>query len=105
VYLEVVQEPGLDRHQWESEWQALEPELADAPVEALPELHELVGRMLSERQIQENGDPELTRDYETAGEIVRRIEARESIDPGDVAQAIAGLRGIYETLVAERSAP
>src|SRR5918998_1711158 len=33
-----MQEPGLDRHEWESELQALEPELEDDPLGALPEL-------------------------------------------------------------------
>jgi hypothetical protein len=100
-----VQEPGLDRHEWESEWQALEPELADSPVEALPELHDLVGRMLRERQVSKGEEPELRRDYEAAGEIVRRIDAGETVDPGDVAQAVDGLRGVYETIIAERAAP
>jgi hypothetical protein len=35
-------ESGLDRHEWESQWQALEEQLADAPAEALPELDALV---------------------------------------------------------------
>jgi hypothetical protein len=100
-----MQEPGLDRHSWESEWQALEPELADSPVEALPELHDLVGRMLRDRQLSEGEDPELRSDHEAAGEIVRRIEVGETVDPGDVAQAIDGLRRVYDTIVAERSAP
>ena len=42
-------EPGLDRHEWESEWQALEPEHGDAPADALPEVDDLVARMLEER--------------------------------------------------------
>jgi hypothetical protein len=106
VHVEAVSsEPGLDRHGWESEWQALEPELADAPVEALPELYALVGRMLVERGIADGGEPELERDYEAAGDIVRRIEAGEAIDPGDAAQAILGLRAVYETILVERGAP
>ena len=42
-------EPGLDRHEWETEWQALEPLVVDSPAEALPEVDRLVGRMLAER--------------------------------------------------------
>jgi hypothetical protein len=41
-----VRDPGLDRHEWETKWQGLEPLVADAPTEALPELAALVGRML-----------------------------------------------------------
>jgi hypothetical protein len=41
-----VRDPGLDRHEWETEWRALEPVVADSPAESLPELDDLVGRML-----------------------------------------------------------
>jgi hypothetical protein len=43
-----MREPGLDRHLWESEWQALEPLVRDDPDEALPELDRLLERMLLE---------------------------------------------------------
>jgi hypothetical protein len=33
-----VVEPGLDRHEWETEWQGLAPLVVDSPSEALPEL-------------------------------------------------------------------
>jgi hypothetical protein len=42
-------EPGLDRYAWESEFETLEPELRDDPAAALPELADLVVRMLDER--------------------------------------------------------
>ena len=41
-------EPGLDRHEWESEWQALADDLREDPAAALPELDGLVARMLEE---------------------------------------------------------
>jgi hypothetical protein len=41
-------EPGLDRHEWESEWAQLEPLVVDSPVEALGDLDDLVRRMLVE---------------------------------------------------------
>ena len=41
-----MSEPGLDRHEWQTEWEALEPLVADSPAESLPELDNLVGRML-----------------------------------------------------------
>ena len=43
-----MHDPGLDRHEWESEMQALEEQLGESPGDALPELDELVGRMLEE---------------------------------------------------------
>jgi hypothetical protein len=30
-------EPGLDLHEWQTEWEALEPLVEDSPREALPE--------------------------------------------------------------------
>src|SRR5439155_21246384 len=44
-----VVEPGLDRHEWETEWQAREPLVADSPAEALSELAELVERGMAGR--------------------------------------------------------
>ena len=44
-------EPGLDRHDWESEWQQLEPLVRDSPAETLPELHDLLVRLLPDREI------------------------------------------------------
>jgi hypothetical protein len=41
-------EPVLDRHEWESEMQALEADIRDSPAEALRELDDLVSRMLEE---------------------------------------------------------
>ena len=41
-------EPGLDRHEWEGEMSAIEEQLSENPEESLPELDELVGRMLVE---------------------------------------------------------
>ena len=35
-----MSEPGLDRHEWETEWEQLEPDLEDSPSEALNELDE-----------------------------------------------------------------
>ena len=42
-------EPGLDRHEWESQWQALAEQVEDSPAEALPELDSLIAGMLEER--------------------------------------------------------
>jgi hypothetical protein len=107
-----MQEPGLDRHEWESELETLEPELRDSPAEALPDLADLVERMLNERGFQmedplarEGNEPEIIREYRSAREVSDRTERGESVDPGDVAAAINGLRALYDHLLSERTAP
>jgi hypothetical protein len=106
-----MQEPGLDRHEWESEMQALEEDLADSPGDALPELADLIERMLVGRGYDleepvtvEGEDPDVVREYEAAREISDLAEKGEA-DPGDIAQAINGLRALYDYLIVERSAP
>lgn len=105
-------EPGLDRHEWESEWASLEEDLADAPREGLPYLHELMSRMLRERGIldqsfvaREGADPELLRPWETAGELVRKLDSGEDVEVEDVTEAIENYRELFETVLAERTPP
>jgi hypothetical protein len=106
-------EPGLDRHEWESEWQALEEQLADAPAQALTDVDDLVERMLAERGYsvtdpvaQEGDDREIVAEFLAAREITRLVEAgSEDVSPGDVAAAVNGYRAIFDYLIAERSAP
>jgi hypothetical protein len=108
-----VQEPGLGRHEWESEWQQLEPLVLDAPRETLPELHDLVRRMLEERGYaidegvaREGNDPEIIAEYLSAREVTRRAErGGEDLPPGDVADAVASYRNLYEHLLESRGAP
>jgi hypothetical protein len=71
-------EPGLDRHEWESEWQALEEQLADAPASALTDIDDLVERMLLERGYaiddpvaREGDDREVVAEFLAAREITR----------------------------------
>jgi hypothetical protein len=105
-------EPGLDLHEWESEWQALEPLVEDSPREALPELDRLLERMLEARGFAPNdpvvaqGDePEILANFRAAREITRRDASFADISLGDVAQAIEDYRLVYETLVEQRAAP
>jgi hypothetical protein len=108
-----MQEPGLDLHEWESRWQALEEQIEDSPAEALPEMDRLVEEMLEARGYA-LGDPvaragddrEIVAEFLAAREITRLVEAdSEGVSPGDVAAAINGYRSIYEYIVAERSSP
>jgi hypothetical protein len=104
-------EPGLDRHEWESEWQRLEELLHESPGEALPEAHDLVRRMLEERGLVgdepvavEGIDPELVAGFSAASEVTRRVEAGEEVERGDLDSAAGTLRALYEHLVEVRPA-
>ena len=107
-----MREPGLDRHEWATEFESLEPQLQESPSGALPDLAELVERMLiargynlEEPVTKEGDDPDVVKEYLAAREVADRCEAGDGADPGDIAQAIEGLRSIYAYLLAERSAP
>jgi hypothetical protein len=105
-------EPGLDLHDWDSEWQQLEPLVRDAPAEALPELHALIERMLRERGVldedlvaTEGADLELVATYAAGKDVVDRLERGETVDPSDLGNVIQEYRGLFEYLTTERSAP
>ncbi len=106
-----MQEPGLDRHEWESEMQALEEQLSENPAEALPELDALVARMLEETGyeiddpvVRAGDEREVVSEFLAAREITRSYEGgSEELSPGDVASAINGYRAVFDYLVAERS--
>jgi hypothetical protein len=104
--------PGLDRHEWETEWQGLEPLLIDSPAEALPEVDRFIERLLIERgyPTTEEGargaaDPKLVAEFLEARRITSLIEAGETDDPSAVSAAITGYRNLYEFLLAEASSP
>jgi hypothetical protein len=101
-------EPGVDRAEWEAEWQALEPQLQDSPAEALPELDDLVARMLAARghaisdPVANAGEePEIVVDFLAAREVTRRWESGDEVPPGDIAAAVNSYRGLYEALLEE----
>jgi hypothetical protein len=108
-----TEEPGLDAHEWESEWQALEPLVVDSPAEALSELDHLVERMLIEAgypietadPVDDEGiDPELLVSFRAAQEVSRQVDRGETVDPGDVGLAVGIYREIYEHLLARERA-
>ena len=106
-----MQEPGLDRHEWESEWASLEASVLESPREALPELDDLVARMLVETGFsvedpvaREGDDPEVVKTYLAAREVRLRVErGDEDLSPGDVAAAIENFRDLYEYLLENRT--
>jgi hypothetical protein len=104
-------DPGLDRHDWESEWQALEDDLRTDPAQALPELDALVARMLEESGydltdpvVREGAEREIVAEYLAAHEVVEAAE-RDSgeLSLGDVAAAITGYRAVFDHLNTTRA--
>ena len=86
-------EPGLDRHEWETEWAVHEPLLEDGPADTLLEVDELVARMLTARgyalddPIAREGDKrEVVAEYLAAKEVADAARRGESVDPGAVAR-------------------
>jgi hypothetical protein len=107
-----MHEPGLDRHEWESEYATLEDGLEDDPRSALPELADLVERMLESRGYQldepvtlEGEERDVVAECLAAREISDRVEREEDVDPGDIGSAVAGLRAVYEYVLAELATP
>ena len=104
-------EPGLNRHEWESELRALEDDLAENPAEALPELDGLVARMLEETGydltdpvVREGDEREVVAEFLAAHEITQASErGSDELSPGDVAAAINGYRAVFDHIVAERA--
>ena len=106
-------EPGLDRHEWESEWASLQEELEDSPADVLPELDMLVGRMLDARGfelddpvVREGEERDIVAEFLAAREITRlRTDDPDAVSAGDIAAALNGYRAVYESLIEEFRAP
>jgi hypothetical protein len=101
-----MRDPGLDRHEWQTEWEALQPELEDAPAETLPELGDLIERMLRERgfplddEVADDGiERDILADFRAAREVDQRVDRGEDVDPAEIGQAIHNYRDIYAQLV------
>jgi hypothetical protein len=108
-----MSEPGLDLHEWESEWASLEDDIADSPETVFPYVHELMTRMLRERGILdaslvaiEGADPDYVRTWDAGAELVAALENPDvDVEREDVVEAIGNYRELYETLLAERAPP
>jgi hypothetical protein len=101
-----VLEPGLDKHEWESEWQVIDPLLSESPTEALSEADDLIARMmeargfpLREREGEDTTEPETVREFVEARRVAQQIDSGESYDPGDVAMAVEAYRALYGYLL------
>lgn len=105
-------EPGLDRHEWESELASLDEDLRYSPAETLPGFADLVRRMLEERGydlddpvVRDGDDREVVARFLAAREVADRIDLGEDVDPGDVGDAVNGLRALFGYVIAERETP
>jgi hypothetical protein len=107
-----MHDPGLNLHEWESEWESLADDLRTDPAHALPELDRLVTRMLEESGYEvtdpvvvEGEEREVMAEYISAHDIVVAVELDSSeFSPGDVASAINGYRAVFDHLVATHAA-
>ena len=105
-------EPGLGLHEWQTEWEALEPLVENSPREALPELDALLERMRVARGYApddpvaaEGDEAEVLANFRAAREITRLAERDADLSPGDIAPAIEDYREVYRVLTEQRAAP
>jgi hypothetical protein len=101
-----MQEPGLDEHEWITEWEQLSPDLEESPIEAIPEVHRLITEMmeargfeLDEPEGEELKEPEITRAYIAAREVKDEIESEGTLDLGDVPGAVEAYRELFQDLL------
>jgi hypothetical protein len=104
-------DPGLDLHEWESQWAQLQEDAADSPEEALPEIVRLVEAMLTDRGfdlenpvVVEDESRDIVADFFAARDIARAAETTK-IDQEDIQTALEDLTEIHDFLVEERGAP
>ena len=104
-------DPGLNLHEWESEWQALEDDLRADPAHALPELDRVVTRLLEESGyeltdpvVAEGDEREIVAEYLAAHELVQGMERdADDVSLSDVAAAVNGYRAVFDHLVTARA--
>src|SRR3954463_10079516 len=104
-------EPGLDLHEWESQWAQLQEDAADTPDEALPELVRLIEQMLTDRGfdlenpvVVEDESRDIVSDFFAARDISLAAETTK-VDPEAIQTALEDLTDIHDFLVEERGAP
>jgi hypothetical protein len=102
-------EPGLDLHEWETQWQQLHDLAQDDPAQALPELADFVESILEQRGIRPEAAPDgagqevdVTHAYRFAREIGDRVERGEEVSPGDIGAAHEALADVYGWLTGNR---
>jgi hypothetical protein len=109
----VAWEPGLDVHEWRSEWASLEDDIADSPETGLPVVHELITRMLRQRGVLDDNlvvaegvDPDWIRTWEAGRELVSLVDdAAAEVDDQDLVDQLDEYRDLFEALLEQRAAP
>ena len=106
-----MSEPGLDLHEWESQWAQLQEDAADSPDEALPELVRLIEEMLTDRGfdlenpvVVEDESRDIVSDFLAARDISRAAE-QTKLEQEDIQTALDDLAEIHDFLVEERAGP
>jgi hypothetical protein len=102
-----LRDPGIDRHDFASEWESVWEEVKTDPREALPELEDIVRRLLvrhgyvldADDPASQGDEVEMLAPYAAVQEVAAAIREGEDVDPGDLGQAIEDVREIYESLI------
>ncbi|MDX6629223.1 MAG: hypothetical protein QOH00_1469 [Gaiellales bacterium] len=102
-----LRDPGIDRHDFASEWESVWEEVETDPREALPELEDIVRRLLvrhgyvldADDPASQGDEVEMLAPYAAVQEVAAAIREGEDVDPGDLGQAIEDVREIYESLI------
>jgi hypothetical protein len=102
-----MDDPGETLYDWEGEMATLEDELHESPAETLPELDDLLRRMLEQSGydlgdpvVREGDEREVVTEYVAAHEVTLALErGAEGFSSGDVASAINDFRELFDYLV------
>jgi hypothetical protein len=85
-------EPGVDRHEFESQWSQLEEDVRISPEETLPEMADLLegaleeaGYDLNDTVAREGEEREVVVEFQASREIADMVDRGDDVDPGDVA--------------------
>lgn len=100
-------DPGSDRHDFAGEWESVWQDVGTEPAESLPNLEDIVRRLLERHGYVLDGDDPASRGeevevlapYWAARETADLVRDGEDVDGGDIAQAIADLSEIYDSLI------
>jgi hypothetical protein len=100
-------DPGIDRHDFAGEWESVWQDVGTDPTESLPNLEDIVRRLLERHgYVLDSEDPaargeevEVLAPYWAAREAADAVRDGDDVDGGDVAQAIADLSEIYDSLI------
>ena len=102
-------EPGLDKHEWESQWQQFEEDAETSPAEALPEFDRLMEQMLDARGYalddpvaREGDDREIVSEFLAAREITQAVDQGKDVAAEDIQEALENYRSLHDYLLVER---